>query len=218
MPEPTTTPLPQPAPLQPNPRSRNPLRRMYDWMLSWAHRPGGSIALFGISFAESSFFPIPPDPLLLALCLGKPKHAIRFGLICTLGSVLGGMAGYAIGWFLWASVSDFFFSVIPGVTPASFARVQDWYNRYDFWAVFLAGFTPLPYKVFTLASGVFQISFPIFVVASALSRGARFFIIAGLVHLYGPPIQRFIDRHFDRLGWAFLILLAGGFAILKLMG
>jgi membrane protein YqaA with SNARE-associated domain len=199
------------------PRSRNPLRRLYDWMLSWAHRRTGPLALFGISFAESSFFPIPPDPLLLALCLGRQKRAFVFAAICTAGSVLGGMAGYAIGWFLWTSVSQFFFSHVPGVTPQSFGMVQGWYQNWNFWAVFLAGFTPLPYKVFTLAAGVFQISFPIFVIASALSRGARFFILAALVYHYGAPIQRFVDKHFDRLGWAFLILLAGGFFVLKFM-
>jgi membrane protein YqaA with SNARE-associated domain len=204
-------------PSDPPRRSRNPLRRLYDWMLSWADKPGGGVALFGISFAESSFFPIPPDPLLLALCLGKPSRALVFGAICTVGSILGGMAGYAIGWFLWSAVGDFFFTHVPGVTPAAFATVQSWYHRWDFWAVFLAGFTPLPYKVFTLASGVFQISFPIFVVASALSRGARFFIIATLVYFYGPPIHRFIDRHFDRLGWAFVILLVAGFAAIRFM-
>lgn len=212
-----TDPLTSPV-LAPKPRSRNPLRRMYDWMLSWAHKPGGSIALFGISFAESSFFPLPPDPLLLALALGRPKHALKFGAICTAGSVLGGMAGYAIGMMLWASVGDFFFAHVPGFTEATFTTVQSWYQRWDFWAVFLAGFTPLPYKVFTLAAGVFQISFPIFVLASAISRGARFFIIAALVYYYGAPIQRFIDKHFDRLGWAFLILLAAGFAAIKFLG
>jgi membrane protein YqaA with SNARE-associated domain len=199
------------------PRSRNPVRRLYDWMLSWAHRPGGPVALFGISFAESSFFPIPPDPLLLALCLGRPKKALFFAAICTAGSILCGMLGYAIGWFIWGTVSGFFFQHVPGVTPEGFAVVHDWYNRWGFWAVFLAGFTPLPYKVFTLASGVFQISFPLFVVASAISRGARFFIVAGLVYLYGPPIQRFIDRHFNRLAWLFGALLLLGFVAIRFL-
>lgn len=209
-----TDPMSSPV-LAPKPRSRNPLRRMYDWMLSWAHRPGGSIALFGISFAESSFFPLPPDPLLLALALGKPKRAIWFGAVCTAGSVLGGMAGYAIGWYLWASVGDFFFAHVPGVSEASFATVQSWYQRWDFWAVFLAGFTPLPYKVFTLSAGVFKISFPIFVLASVTSRALRFFIVAGLIWKFGPPIKTFIDRYFDRLAWTFLILVVAGFAVIK---
>lgn len=193
------------------PRSRNPLRRLYDWMLSWADHRSGPIALGAISFAESSFFPIPPDPLLVALALGRPRRALFFSAICTLGSILGGMFGYAIGWFVWESVGGFFFAHVPGVSPESFGVVQDWYRRWDFWAVFMAGFTPLPYKVFTLASGVFRISFPIFLIASTLSRGLRFFILGGLVYFYGPPISRFIDRHFNRLAWAFAALLILGF-------
>jgi membrane protein YqaA with SNARE-associated domain len=203
-----------PAPLY---QSRNPVRRLYDWMLSWADHKSGPIALFGISFAESSFFPIPPDPLLMGLALGRPKKALVFGAICTAGSILGGVFGYALGWFVWDSVGGFFFAHVPGVTPESFAVVQSWYHRWDFWAVFLAGFTPLPYKVFTLASGVFQISFPVFVIASTVSRGARFFIISGLVYLYGRPIQRFIDAHFNRLAWAFGILLVAGFVAIRFL-
>lgn len=202
-------------PTEPTPPSRNPLRRLYDWMLAWAHRPSGPAALGVISFAESSFFPIPPDPLLIALALGRPKRALFFALICTVGSVLGGMFGYWIGHALWEGVSGFFFARVPGVTPHSFEMVQSLYNKYDFWAVFLAGFTPLPYKVFTLASGVFAISFPIFVIASTISRGARFFILAGLVHWKGPEIKGFIDRHFNRLAWAFAVLLVAGFVTLK---
>jgi membrane protein YqaA with SNARE-associated domain len=199
------------------PASRNPVRRLYDWMLAWADHRSGPAALGAISFAESSFFPIPPDPLLLALCLGKPRKALLFGGICTLGSVLGGMFGYLLGALLWSGIGGFFFTYVPGVTPEAFATVQVWYQRWGFWAVFLAGFTPLPYKVFTLASGVFSISFPVFVIASTISRGLRFFIEAGLVYFFGPPIQRFIDRHFNRLAWAFGALLVLGFLALKLL-
>lgn len=193
----------------------SPFRRLYDWVLSFADRPGGAWALFLLSFAESSFFPIPPDPLLIALALGAPKRALRYAAICTAGSVLGGIAGYMIGWGLWGAVDVFFYTYVPGVTPDAFAHVQQLYVEYDFWAVFLAGFTPLPYKVFTLSSGVFGISFPVFVTASALSRGLRFFIVAGLIWKFGPPIQAFIDRYFDRLAWAFLILVLAGFAVIK---
>jgi membrane protein YqaA with SNARE-associated domain len=197
------------------PRSRNPVRRLYDWMLGWAHRPGGPYALGVIAFAESSFFPIPPDPLLLGLSLGRPKKALHFAAICTVGSIVGGAFGYLLGWGLWALISDFFFLYVPGVTPEAFGTVQAWYDRWGFWAVFLAGFTPLPYKVFTLSSGVFAISFPVFLVASAISRGMRFFIVGALVYHYGPPIQRFIDRHFNRLAWAFGALLVLGFIALR---
>lgn len=198
--------------------SRNPLRRLYNWMLSFADKPSGPRALGVITFAESSFFPIPPDPLLLALSLGAPKKALRFATICTVASVLGGIAGYLLGSLFWEALSGFFFAYVPGVTPEAFGKVQGLYQRWDFWAVFLAGITPLPYKVFTLSAGVFQVSFPVFVVASMLSRGLRFFVLAGLVYFYGQPIQGFIDRHFTRLSWAFGILLVLGFLALRLLG
>lgn len=193
------------------------VRRMYDWVLSYAEKPHGDWALFAFAFAESSFFPIPPDPLLIALALGSPKRALRFALICSVASILGGLAGYAIGWGIWGAVDQFFFAYVPGVTPEAFARVQDLYNSYDFWAIFAAGFTPIPFKVFTLSAGVFAISLPIFLIASTISRSARFFLVAGLIYMYGPPIQGFIDRHFDRLAWLFLILLVGGFVVVKLV-
>jgi membrane protein YqaA with SNARE-associated domain len=194
-----------------------PVRRMYDWVLSFAHRPGGSWALFGFSFAESSFFPIPPDPLLVALSLGKPKKALWFATVCALGSILGGLAGYAIGWGIWQMVDQFFYTYVPGVTPEAFVSVQQLYERYDFWAIFAAGFTPIPFKVFTLSAGVFNISLAIFLFASTVSRSARFFLVAGLIYFYGPPIQGFIDKHFDRLAWLFLILLVGGFVVVKVL-
>ncbi|MGH7480813.1 MAG: YqaA family protein [Longimicrobiales bacterium] len=194
-----------------------PVRRLYDWVLSWADRPQGPAALFCLAFAESSFFPIPPDPLLVALALGRPPRALYFALICSLGSVLGGMLGYALGWAFWEALSDFFFAYVPGFSEEAFARVGDLYQEYDFMAVFLAGFTPLPYKVFTIAGGVFQISFPVFVLASGLSRSARFFLVAGLIFFFGPGIQDFIDRYFDKLAWAFLILIVLGFLAIKYM-
>lgn len=193
------------------------VRRMYDWVLSYAEKPHGGWALFGFSFAESSFFPIPPDPLLVALAIGAPKRALRFAAICTAGSVLGAMAGYAIGSWLWSAVDQFFYAYVPGVSPASFAHVRELYDRYDFWSIFAAGFTPIPFKVFTLSAGAFAISFPVFLLASTVSRAARFFIVAGLIYAYGPSIQGFIDRHFDRLAWLFLILFVGGFVVIKLV-
>lgn len=194
-----------------------PVRRLYNWVLSWSERPQGPAALGVLAFAESSFFPIPPDPLLIALALGKPRRAFWFATICSIASVLGGIAGYLIGWGVWSAVSGFFFNYVPGVTPEAFETVRSLYERWDFWAVFVAGFTPLPYKVFTLAAGVFQISLPIFVLASVTSRSARFFILAGLIYFFGPGIQGFIDRYFDRLVWAFFALLVGGFLLIRLV-
>jgi membrane protein YqaA with SNARE-associated domain len=191
------------------------LRRLYDWVLSWAETPYGGPALLLLTFAESSFFPIPPDPLLMALSLGAPRRALHFAALCTVASVLGGTAGYAIGHGVWAVVGNWFYAYVPGVSPASFARVQGLYERWDFWIIFAAGFTPIPYKVFTLSAGVFGISFPVFLVASLLSRGARFFLLAGFIYHFGPGIQRFIDRYFNRLVWAFLGLLIAGFAVIR---
>jgi membrane protein YqaA with SNARE-associated domain len=193
------------------------VRRLYDWVLHWAETPYGAPALFGLALAESSFFPIPPDPLLIALCLGAPGLSLRFAANATIASVLGGMLGYGIGAGAWHLMEGWFFAYVPGVSAEAFAGVQRLYDRYDFWAVFLAGLTPIPYKVFTLSAGVFSINFPVFVVASVLSRGLRFFLLAGLIFYFGQPITRFIDRYFNLLAWAFGLLLVGGFLVLELV-
>ena len=201
------------------PGTRRPgwLRRLYDWVLHWAETPYGTPALFVLALAESSFFPVPPDPLLIALCLGAAKRSLRFAAVATLASVVGGTIGYAIGAGAWHVVQDWFFAYVPGVHAEAFERVRGLYDRYDFWAVFLAGLTPIPYKVFTLSAGVFSINFGIFVLASVLSRGLRFFVLAGLIYRFGPPIARFIDRYFAVLSWVFGALLLGGFIVLELL-
>ena len=205
-----------PGPVTPGPVAKvGWVRRLYDWVLSFAERPSGTWALAGFSFAESSFFPIPPDPLLIALSMGAPKKAFRFATVCALASVLGGIAGYAIGWGIWEAVDQLFYAYVPGVSPEAFAHVRAIYDQYDFWAIFAAGFTPIPFKVFTLSAGAFEISFAIFVIASTISRSARFFLVAGLIHVFGPSIQGFIDRYFDLLAWLFLVLLVGGFVVVK---
>ncbi len=197
------------------PPRRGVVRRLYDWVLHWAETPWGVPALGGLSLAESSFFPIPPDPLLMALCLGAARRAFWFATVATASSVVGGVIGYWIGASAWVAVGDWFFAVVPGVSPESFARVQGLYDRWDFWAIFAAGLTPIPYKVFTLSAGVFAINFPVFVLASALSRGLRFFVVAGLIHQYGEPIAAFIDRYFNLLTVAFVALVGIGFAAVK---
>lgn len=208
VPKPPAEPVAHPdAPLP------GPIRRLYDWVLSWAYTPYGVTALVLLCFAEASFFPIPPDPLIMALCLGAPARSFRFAAWATGASVAGGIVGYLLGWGAWALVDDFFFTWVPGVTPEAFAAVQGLYNEYDFWAVFLAGLTPLPYKVFTLSAGAFAINFPIFIVASVLSRGLRFFLVAGLIWKFGPPVSRFIDRYFNLLTVIFGVLLVLGFLV-----
>lgn len=193
------------------------LRRLYDWVLHWAETPYGVPALFLLALAESSFFPIPPDPLLIALCLGAARKSLKFATVATAASVVGGVIGYGIGAGAWQLVEGWFFTYVPGVGPEPFARVQALYDTYDFWAIFLAGLTPIPYKVFTLSAGVFSINFGVFVLASALSRGLRFFVVAGLIYRFGPPIARFIDRYFDLLVWVFGIALVGGFLVIELL-
>jgi membrane protein YqaA with SNARE-associated domain len=190
-------------------------RRLYDWVLHWADTPFGPPALGILCFAEASFFPIPPDPLLMALCLGAIKRSLRFAAIATAASALGGIAGYLIGAGAWQALGDFFFAYVPGVTPEAFEGIQELYARYDFWAVFMAGLTPIPYKVFTLSAGVFSINFPVFLMASVLSRGLRFFVVAGLLYRFGTPISRFIDRYFDLLSLVFGALIILGFLAIK---
>jgi membrane protein YqaA with SNARE-associated domain len=191
------------------------LRRLYDWVLHWAETPYGAPALFLLAFAESSFFPLPPDILLMALCLAVPQRSFRYAGLASVGSVLGGMGGYAIGFGLWEAVSGVFFQYIPGFSPQGFERVQELFSRYDFWVVFTAGLTIIPYKIFTIGAGVFQINFPMFVIASALSRSLRFFLLAWLIYRYGDGIRTFIDRYFNLLTIGFMILLVAGFWVIK---
>ncbi len=191
------------------------VRRLYDWVLHWADTPSGPSALAALSAAEASFFPIPPDPLLMALCLGAVKKSLRFAAIATVASVVGGIGGYLIGAGAWQALGGFFFNYVPGVTPEAFLGIQEFYDRWDFFAVFLAGLTPIPYKVFTLSAGVFSINFPVFVLASILSRGLRFFAEAGLIYWKGAPISRFIDRYFNLLAWLFGVGIILGFVAVK---
>ncbi|MFQ5671434.1 MAG: YqaA family protein [Acidobacteriota bacterium] len=191
------------------------IRALYDWVLHWAATPHGAVALFILAVAEASFFPIPPDVLLLAVCLARSQRSMLYAALCTAGSVAGGMAGYGIGWGFWELTSTFFFNHIPGFTPEVFRHVQDLYTRWSFWAVFAAGLTPIPYKVFTIAAGVLSINFPIFVLASTLSRGLRFGLEGFLILKFGPPIATFINRYFNLLTFLFAALLIGGFLLVR---
>jgi membrane protein YqaA with SNARE-associated domain len=191
------------------------LRRLYDWVLSWADTPYGMAALALLAFAESSFFPIPPDVLLIALVMGDRTKAFKFAAVCSVASLLGGIAGYAIGWGIWQSVDQYFFSYVPGFSEEKFLNVQQIYERWDFWVIFIAAFTPIPYKVITVTAGVFGINFFMFMLASAIGRSARFFLVSGLLYLYGEPIKEFIDRRFNVLTIIFAILLVGGFYLIE---
>lgn len=254
-------------------------RRMYDWTLAWAYRPSSSVALFVLSFAESSFFPIPPDVLLMPLVLGNRRKWFRYAFLCSLASVLGAVAGFLIGWLAWVHVGGFFhdhvpgferdsvvlkdgktveglldresvevqsiISVVPkypvvlgpgppryeeedvqGVKIRPFTKVGKLYEEYKFWVVFLAGFTPLPFKVITITAGIFgtgdQVASPamffwVFLLAAVLSRSARFFLVAGLMRVFGPKITPFIEKYFNWLALLFAALLIGGFVVIKIL-
>ena len=190
-------------------------RRLYDWVLHWAYTPYGIPALFILAFAESSFFPIPPDVLLIVLAIGATAKSFRFASICTAGSVMGGMLGYYIGMMFFEllgyKILDFY-----GFLD-KFALVKEMFFRYDVWFVGVAGFTPIPYKVFTIAAGTFGMNFPVFIVVSAVSRGARFFILSALIWKFGKNIKDFIDSYFNILSAAFVVLLILGFVVVKLL-
>jgi membrane protein YqaA with SNARE-associated domain len=188
-------------------------RRLYDWVLHWALTPHGLVALFLLAFAESSFFPVPPDVLLIALVLGSTHRWLLAAGLCTAGSVLGGVAGYGIGMFLMETVGVKVIDMYHA--QAYYEKVTEWYRQYDFWIVFIAAFTPIPYKVFTIASGAFHMNLFGFVMVSLIGRGARFFLVAGLLRWIGEPMRKFIDKYFDWLALAFVLLLIGGFALVQ---
>ena len=200
----------------------NYVRRLYNWVLHWAETKYGIPALFLLAFAESSFFPIPPDVLLIALALGARSKALRFALVCSAASILGGIVGYGIGYFSWwngaesySVVAMFFFNHIPGFSEEVFINIQKKYEIYNFLIVFTAGFTPIPFKIITISAGAFSVNFPMFILASTMSRSARFFLVALLIRQFGEPITAFIDKYFNILSIIFTILLIGGFLVLK---
>ncbi|MBN1829350.1 MAG: DedA family protein [Deltaproteobacteria bacterium] len=189
------------------------LRRLYEWVLRWGETPYGTWALFFLAVAESSFFPIPPDVLLIALAISSPKRSLFFALVCSLGSVIGGAIGYGIGLssmeLIGYKIIDFY-----GLME-KYNLIGDLYNRYSAWAVGIAGFTPIPYKVFTIAAGAFHINFIVFVTASIISRSARFFLVSLLIYRFGPQIKVFIDRYFNPLAIILVVGIVGGFILMR---
>jgi len=190
------------------------LRGLYDWTMRLAAHERAPLALFFIAFIESSFFPIPPHAMLVPMILAARASAWWLATITTVASVLGGAAGYAIGYFLYESVGrrvlEFY-----GYTE-KFSTFAGWYNEYGAWIVYIGGVTPFPYKVITIASGVTQLDFAVFMVASILARGTVFFGIAALLYWFGPSIREFIEKRLGLVATVFTILLFGGFAAIKL--
>lgn len=191
------------------------LRRLYDWVLSWAQSPYGVLALFVLSFVESSFFPIPPDPLLMALCLGLTRRSLWFATVCTLASVLGGLFGYLIGQFAFDAVAVPILEWygVMGEFDVLRARFRDEGSI----AVFIAALTPVPYKLVTITAGVADMELVPFTVASLIGRGMRFFLVAGLILWKGAAIAGFIERNFEKLTLLFGVLVVAGFAVTRLL-
>ncbi len=191
------------------------LQRVYQRCMEWIATPAGIWALFFIALAESSFFPIPPDVFLIALCIGNPRKSFKYAAVCSAGSVIGGALGYGLGLGFMDSIGQQILNWYG--LHEKYDVVQDLYRQYDALAVGAAGFTPLPYKLFTITAGAFKINFVTFIVVSALSRSARFFIVSALIYRFGGPVQYFINRYFNILTVVFLLLLGGGFALVKLL-
>jgi membrane protein YqaA with SNARE-associated domain len=189
------------------------LRRLKDWVEGYAQKPGAGWALFSIAFIESSFFPIPPDVLLIALAIAIPKRAFAYAFVSSVGSVLGGMFGYYIGLELYEAIGSRIIAFYG--LEEQYLAVKTLYDSNAFSAIAIAGFTPIPYKVFTIAAGAFQVSFGTLVLASAVSRPSRFFLVAALFYYFGPRIKPYIDKYFELLTIIFAILLVGGFILIK---
>jgi membrane protein YqaA with SNARE-associated domain len=204
-PAPTTSPAPA--------RSRNPIRRIYEWVLGFADKPYAVPALFVFAFVESSVFPIPPDVLLVALALAFPLRGFRFAMWCTIGSVLGGLFGYLLGYAMWEALEPYMINRV--FSQENFDKVAQLYREWDFWAVFVAAFTPIPYKVFTISAGVAKLDLLGFTAASIVGRGGRFFLVALVIRLTGERAKRLIDKYFNLATLLGTALLIGGFLLVK---
>ena len=191
------------------------LRRVYDWALSLASGPRAPAALGTISFVESSIFPIPPDILLIPMVIAQRERAWALALLCTVTSVAGGILGYLIGSLLFHQVAEPLLAFYGYLDK--FEQFSALFNTWGWWFVFIAGLTPFPYKVITIASGVTGLNMPIFMMASVVSRGIRFFVVAGLLYFFGPPIRSVIEKRLGLMFTIFVVLLVGGFALIKFL-
>lgn len=176
---------------------------LYDRVMRWSRHRHAEWYLGAMSFAESSFFPIPVDVMLAPMCMANRERWMRFAANATIMSVLGGIAGYAIGYLTFEAIEPW---LRESSYWESYVTARAWFDRYGFWAVFVAGFSPIPFKVFTIAAGVATLSLPGFVVASLVGRGARFFLVAGVVRFAGERFEQQIIRHIEWLGWAVVAL------------
>lgn len=188
-------------------------RSLYDWTMRQAARPRADRALAVVSFLESSVFPIPPDVMLIPMCLANRQRAFHYALICTVASVIGGLFGYAIGYFLIETLGKWIIDL--------YGYAEKWqafeaaYDEWGVWIILIKGLTPIPYKIVTIASGAAHFSLGVFIIASIATRGLRFFLVAGLLRLYGEPIRDFIEKRLTILGIIFVVVLIGGFVAVR---
>lgn len=186
--------------------------RLYDIALRWSEHRHATRYLAALSFAESSFFPIPPDVMLAPMTLAQPRRGWRLAMLTTIASVAGGIAGYLIGWLAIDAVEPLLVSF--GYMEV-YERARQWFDEWGIWAIFVAGFTPIPYKIFTIAAGALQMSLPGFVIGSTIGRGARFFLVAGIIVLGGPRMAAALRRYVDTIGWATVAILLVAFVIVQ---
>lgn len=190
------------------------LRKIYDWVFAQARRPNAEKVLAVVSFAEASFFPVPPDVMLAPMILSRPEKAYRFALICSIASVAGGALGWAIGYFL----TDVGVSLMRLLGHADgLAQFQDWYDRFGVWVILVKGFTPIPYKLVTIASGLAHFNFAVFMAASVVTRSGRFFLEAWVLKTWGAPMLAIVEKRLALFSVLGLALLIGGFMALKLL-
>lgn len=190
-------------------------KKLYDWTLSLSASPRAPRALAAISFAESSFFPIPPDVMLVPMAMAKPERAWNYALICTIASVLGGIAGYAIGALLYDTLGAWLIRLYGyGDKMEAFRAL---YQQHGHWIILIKGFTPIPFKLITIASGLAGYDFLMFVLLSAITRAARFFFVAGIMNRFGAPLRRFIEENLTAVGIVSILAIIGGFAAVKFL-
>ena len=186
---------------------------LYDRVIRWSAHRHAPWYLGGLSFAESSFFPVPPDVMLAPMTLARPAAAWRYAMLTTVASVLGGLLGYVIGFFALEMVEGL---LRDAGYWQGYLRAREWFNQWGFWAVFLAGFSPIPYKVFTISAGALAMNLPLFALASFIGRGGRFFLVAGLIRLGGVRMERALRANIDFIGWLVVLLVVVGVATWKL--
>jgi len=197
--------------------TKNPLRKLYYWTIHWAETKFALPALFTVSFAEASFFPIPPDVLLMPMCFAQPKKWVRYAFWCTMGTVLGAVGGWLIGTYLWSVLSPYFFKYVPGFTPEQFEKVSQLFREYGFWIIIIKGLTPIPFKVITICAGACKVPLWTLIVASFLSRAARFYMVAGLIRAFGERVRPFLEKHLDFILFVGFLMLLLGVASVKLV-